>query len=342
MSLTQEQAQIRGRIDDAIAARRPFFNVHGLAGTGKTYLLTEVARHYPEAALVTFSNRAAALLREKTGRSATTIHRLIKKFRGLDEKNEPLFVPNHFTGRLVLLDESSVVNRGLANDLLAKVQTVITFGDPGQLEPVSGEPGFPHPDAILHEIHRQAQESGIIRQAHRVREGLRVAQDLPDVRLHSEVPYNLLRGADIILTCFKESRAIANAKMREARGIDGSTLRKGEPVMALKNDYARCIYNGEIWTVAEDCPPGAPLIITDGRQTLGFKDFSVDRLRFGSGGEKMMPFRVGYAQTVAGAQGSEWNNVILMNERPQDAKWLYTGITRAAKKIVIVGGGGTP
>jgi ATP-dependent exoDNAse (exonuclease V) alpha subunit len=319
--------------------------VHGLAGTGKTELLKAVAQRHPGAALATLSNRAAAILRAKTGRPATTLHRLIKKFTGLDGNGAPQFHNNNYQGRLCLLDESSVVNRGLANDALAKIDTLITFGDPGQLEPIRGDPGFPHRDAVLHEIHRQAQNSGIIRQAHRVREGLSVQSDTDVFILASFPSPELLRRADIDLCCTKATRALANSLMRQARGISGAMLIPGEPLMALKNDYRRGIFNGEIWTVDKDCRLGKdPLIISDGRQTLRFPDVSVEGLW--TGNPSSMPFRLGYAQTVAGAQGAEWPKVILLNERPHDPRWLYTGLTRASKKILVVQpqnfGGGSP
>jgi ATP-dependent exoDNAse (exonuclease V) alpha subunit len=105
--------------------------------------------------------------------------------------------------------------------------------------------------------------------------------------------------------------------------------------MATKNDYGRGIFNGEIWRVVEDCSLGHdPLIISDGEKTQTLKNVAVEGLW--AGDSDAIQFRLGYAQTVYAAQGSEWSSVLLVNQKPKNPKWVYTGITRASKRILVV------
>jgi ATP-dependent exoDNAse (exonuclease V) alpha subunit len=336
MRLTREQTAAADVIEGAIAAGVSTFCVHGAAGTGKTHLLAALAHKFPDAVVCALSNRATALLRHKIGRPAYTIHRLIKQFRGLDKYGDPIFDANDYHGSIALLDEASVVNAKLAADLVQKFDTVIAFGDPGQLDPVQGLPGFPHADATLHKIHRQAQGSAIIRQAHAVRNCQGYADDGPNfrVRILDELTYGDLLEADIALAHYRVTRDSLNTLMRESRGITGATLKVGEPIMATKNDYGRSIFNGEIWHVVEDCALcHDPLIINDGEKTQTLKNVAIEGLW--AGDPDAIQFRLGYAQTVYAAQGSEWGSVLLVNQKPKKPKWVYTGITRASKRILV-------
>ena len=165
-TLTAEQAAALAGLDAAISTRLPSYDVRGLAGTGKTEVLKHAARRYPRAPVVTFTNRAAAMLSGKIGRHATTIDGLVKTFNGIDEDGLPTFRPNGYHGEIVFVDEASTVNMDLADALRAKARTVVTFGDHGQLAPVDGPPGFAiDGDATLTIVHRQARDSAI-RQAH--------------------------------------------------------------------------------------------------------------------------------------------------------------------------------
>ena len=336
--LTAEQATVMAGIDRAIVAGDRTHVIQGIAGVGKTHLLCAVARRHPTAEVCALSNRAAALLRHKTGRPARTIHRLVKRFIGLDRHGDPLFDRNNHCGELVLVDEASVVNAELAADLQRNFDTVIAFGDPAQLQPVQGLPGFPRANAVLSEIHRQAQGNPIIRQAHAVRNGRGYTADGPEFRVKAreELTYGDLSEADIALTYFRDSRAILNSLMREARGITGVTLKAGEPVMSTKNYYDNAIFNGEIWYVVKDCALGHdPLTISDGRETQTLKNVAVEGL-WTTKDPDAIQFRLAYAQTVHASQGSEWSSVLLLNQKPKNPQWVYTGITRASQRVLVV------
>ena len=149
------------------------FTLHGLAGTGKTTVLASIAREHPEALLCTLTGKAASVLTRKTGAPAQTIHSAFYQLIGKshDERGRKVLHwkesqrANALRRRAILLDECSMVNDAMADDILRTGATVIACGDPGQLPPVVGKQFFDRPDFTLTEIHRQAQESPIIRQA---------------------------------------------------------------------------------------------------------------------------------------------------------------------------------
>ena len=91
--LSREQDEAVQRIEVFLAARRPeraWFSLQGLAGTGKSFTLAEIARRHPGAILCAPTGKAASVLARKSGLEATTIHSAIYNFRGeyVDERGE--------------------------------------------------------------------------------------------------------------------------------------------------------------------------------------------------------------------------------------------------------------
>lgn len=326
------------------------FVYHGLAGSGKTVVLASVARAVRQAVLCAFTGKATSILRAKTGLHATTLHSAIYFFRGLHEdedgKMQPIFEAKgdaaKLESRIVLLDECSTVGARLATDLLSTGALVIACGDPGQLPPVRDAAFFNRPDAMLHEIHRQAWDSPIIRQAHSVRHNGFYQGDTDDFRVVQWASPNDIGDADIILCWTNNTRLQLNHLKRSGMGIAHMWPKAGEPLMCLRNDHERHIYNGAIYRVIEDSAPGEPLQIMNGdvpitlrRHTIEGFDPNFDILK---NDDSFTPFAVAYAATVHKFQGSEENVVLLIDEYSRtDARreWAYTAITRAAKRIVV-------
>src|SRR5580704_11608245 len=104
------------------SGKRGHLWVGGLAGTGKTFVLQELARLYPDAPLLAPTNRAAHVIGSKLDRRAYTIHKAIKLCKG-EVRNkktrrwEPVFEHKEFSADLVLLDEGSMVDANLGRDL---------------------------------------------------------------------------------------------------------------------------------------------------------------------------------------------------------------------------------
>src|ERR1700677_2337285 len=246
-SLSTDQSLAMDSMEEFInsmSPASPYYVLHGLAGTGKTHLMTLLARRY-HAAMCAFTGKAASVLRTRTGMDVSTVHSAIYDFCGLadDEedtnKKRPIFSDKEDAGltkKLVLLDECSSVGTRLAEDLLNTGARVIACGDPGQVPPVRDSQFFIDPNTLLTEPHRQAWDSAIIRQAHAIRNTGRYAADGDDFRVIDKATENDLRICEIALCWRNTTRVRLNARRREVLGVRGLILREGEPLMCLQND----------------------------------------------------------------------------------------------------------
>ena len=330
-----------------------FFVMHGLAGSGKTTVLSAMAREFPNAMLCTFTGKAASILRLKTGLGAMTIHsafyRLTEERVKKNGKQELVFEEAHSEGSLsnalLLLDECSMINESMAQDLIRTGAKIIACGDPGQLPPVEGKQFFSKPDITLNTIHRQALESPIIRQAHAVRQGKPYEADGDAFRVarHGELTANEKLDADIILCWTNATKRAINRHVRELWGFQFMPHpQAGEPVLCLRNAPDYGIFNGAIYTLREPFMEGDTSIVIEVEgQGVRVPNVNFEGIKTGlSPGVKATTwFDFGYALTVHKAQGSEWDDVILIDEyRRKEGRreWLYTAITRAAKKITII------
>jgi exodeoxyribonuclease V len=350
ITLNDEQEAAAGLIFEYLGAARMRPTVlHGLAGTGKTTVLSEVARDVPQAILCTLTGKAASVLRRKTGLMASTIHAAFYKL--VDKTNDRLgreklhFEPTYGRGsladKIVLIDECSMINHGLAADIMRTGAKIVACGDPGQLAPVEGQRFFNEPDIILETIHRQAMESPIIRQAHAVRHD-RIYKDDGDFRfIKRGLTDQEIFSADVILCYTNDTRRVANAHARAVRGFWQSWPQPGEPVMCLKNAPAFGVFNGAVYALEVPFVEGdtSIQIDVDGVSTVipwvhfaGLKNCVPAHVEATTG------FDFGYAMTVHKAQGSEWPNVVLIDEYHkaiERREWLYTAITRASERITV-------
>lgn len=238
-----------------------------------------------------------------------------------------------------------MVGSRLALDLLDTGVRVVACGDPGQLPPVADHQYFTDPDLTLRTIHRQALESPIVRQAHRVRSTGTYVADGDDFQVLGGATDEHHRAADVALCWRNATRRALNARRRRVlRDLDGTTLRAGEPLMALQNDYRIGLVNGEVYVALADRAPGGDLLLRaeDGRELSVLNpriedlDGDFDERR---DDDEVKPFALAYAATVHKFQGSEADTVLLVDEhREGDGRreFLYTGFTRAAKRIFVV------
>ncbi|BBL53169.1 ATP-binding protein [Bartonella quintana] len=349
----------------------PLFRLFGYAGTGKTTL----ARYFAETVdgsvqFAAFTGKAAQVLRSKGASNACTIHSLIYCPRGEEEVSDeatgkkslaPTFALNRRSAaaraKLIIVDECSMVDEQLARDLMSFRTPILVLGDPGQLPPISGGSFFSNsaPDFLLSEIHRQARDNPIVRLAMDVREGRSIAYgDYGAARVvtRKEVNKQLVLDADQLLVGINRTRYLYNKRLRELKGFTENFPQAGDKLVCLRNDPAKGLLNGSLWKVLtsqkETVKPAINLLVKPEESERGVVKIKLLKAVFQDPDNEISwqlkkrhdDFDYGYALTVHKAQGSQWDNVVLFDEsfafRDMYARWLYTGITRAAERLTIV------
>jgi exodeoxyribonuclease-5 len=157
---------------------------------------------------------------------------------------------------------------------------------------------------------------------------------------------------DQILVGRNNTRRAYNMRLRERKGFTDPLPLAGDKLVCLRNNRKKGLFNGGLWNVAE-----RP---TTRRQILKLR-LTPDEGYAGKGvkvsvrpecftgkieeidwpaRKKYDEFDFGYVLTVHKAQGSQWDDVVLFDESfafpDSRERWLYTGITRAAKRLTVV------
>ena len=373
------------------AATSGLLLVTGGPGTGKTTILNGIlellGQMQLKCLLAAPTGRAAKRLTEVTGEDASTIHRLLEA--GIDpETGKMCFArdeSNPLKADVVIVDEMSMVDVQLLHSLLQAIpanKRVILVGDPDQLPPVG--PGFPFSDMLragvlpsvrLTEIFRQAQQSLIVMNAHRVNSG-----ELPELRVTDSDFFFLRRNSEE--TVATTIRDLCTTRLPQKMGIPAGQIqvlsptrkggvgtvalnqllqgalnpkapdkkekqfgdyifREGDRVMQIRNNY------DIIWKKTDGSAVGTGVFngdvgiitaIDTGSETMTivFDDREAD-YDF----TQLNELEPAYAMTVHKSQGSEYRAVILTawNGSPYllSRSILYTAITRARELLIIVG-----
>ena len=373
------------------AATRGLLLITGGPGTGKTTILNGIlellGRMQLRCLLAAPTGRAAKRLSEVTGEDASTIHRLLEA--GIDPATGKMFFARDEENPLkcdaVIVDEMSMVDIQLLHSLLQAIpqgKRLILVGDPDQLPPVG--PGFPFGDMLrsgvlpsvrLTEIFRQAQQSLIVMNAHRVNQGEMpdlkcVTSDFFFMRRSSEeavcslirdlcaarLPQNMGIPSDQIQVLSPTRKGAVgtvnlNRLLQEAlnppgpdkkeRAFGDYLFREGDRVMQIRNNY------DILWKKTDASMVGAGIFngdvgiiqsIDTGSETLSVLfDDKVAEYDF----TQLSELEPAYAMTVHKSQGSEYRAVVLTawNGSPYllSRSILYTAITRARELLVIVG-----
>ena len=365
--------------------------ITGGPGTGKTTILNGIlsllGQMQLRCLLAAPTGRAAKRLTEVTGEDASTIHRLLEASIG-PATGDMVFLrdaANPLKGDVIIVDEMSMVDVQLLYALLQAVprnKRLILVGDPDQLPPVG--PGFPFRDMLrsgvlpavqLTEIFRQAQQSLIVMNAHRVNQGqlpeLRtVTNDFFFMRRNSEegvstlirdlcttrLPKNMgIPPEQIQVLCPTRKGGVGTVSLnkllqaslnppspeKKERTFGEYLFREGDRVMQIRNNY------DILWKKCDGSAAGAGIFNGDvgtiqqiDPQTETLSVVFDDR-------EAVYDFtqlnelEPAYAMTVHKSQGSEYRAVILTawNGSPYllSRSILYTAITRARELLIIVG-----
>lgn len=334
------------------------FKLFGYAGTGKT----TIAKHFTQfvdgsTRFAAFTGKASYVLMKKGCHPASTIHALIyrpEKHNGITRFVLNRGSPAMTEASLIIIDECSMVDETMGKDLLSFGKPILVLGDPEQLPPIDGAGFFTStaPDVMLTDIHRQAEDNPIIRMATKVRLGEKLqlgnygdSSVVNNISLKDAVEWDQVLAGRLIT---KDS---VNQSMRRIKGFRSELPEVGERLMCSKNNHDIGIYNGGTFTVLEihqnkktpSIPTyllkddfGSDKVVNIHNGNFDPTDFPIPKAKK----HAINKFEFGYALTCHKSQGSEWPSVILYNEafcfRESAQKWLYTGITRAAEKIMVV------
>lgn len=351
----------------------------GGPGTGKSTsiraLLMLLRTRKIDFALAAPTGRAAKRLTEATGAQAKTLHRLLE-FAPHDnsyQRNEENPLPYQF----VIVDEFSMVDILLFYHLLKALPReshLLLVGDADQLPSVG--PGNALRDLLrsetvstvrLTELFRQAQQSKIIVNAHRINAGqmpytkieassdfffmaeedpLRVQQlvlDLVQRRLPARYRFNPMADIQVISPMYRGpvGVSILNEKLQAALNPASfaqvewgdRVFRIGDKVMQMRNDYDKGVFNGDVGWIrridAENSTLKVEFLEEAGPMLVDYDFHELDELV------------LAYAVTVHKSQGSEYPAVVipLVKEHRMllQRNLLYTAITRAKRFCVLVG-----
>ncbi|MFE8937102.1 ATP-dependent RecD-like DNA helicase [Streptomyces sp. NPDC007872] len=362
-----------------LALTRKVAVLTGGPGCGKSFTvrsIVELARaKKAKVVLAAPTGRAAKRLAELTGAEASTVHRLLELKPGGDaayDRDRPL------DADLVVVDEASMLDLLLANKLVKAVAPgahLLLVGDVDQLPSVgAGEvlgdllaPGSPVPAVRLTRIFRQAQQSGVVVNAHRINAGTPPRTDgLPDFFLFAEeetedaarvavevaarrIPAKFgldprrdvqvlapmhrgPAGAGALNGLLQQAITPARPDLPEKR-FGGRVFRVGDKVTQIRNNYdkgANGVFNGTVGVVTALDPVEQRLTVrTDEDEEVPYDFDELDELAHA------------YAVTIHRSQGSEYPAVVIpvtmsawmMLQR----NLLYTAVTRARKLVVLVG-----
>lgn len=280
---------------------------------------------------------------------------------------------------IVVVDEVSMLPKPMWALLLSHKIYVIACGDPGQLPPIGEENGIlDSPHIFLDEIMRQAQESEIIRLSADIRSHKEIkpfkGKEVNVVK-NSELCTGMMTWADQIICGKNDTRNYFNNCYRALKwqnpNISSAPL-VGDKIICLKNNWdiiteiGDALVNGTIGTLTNlttypNQHLGTKAIINfmpetaenDNWYDQEFHGLLIDwqlitthvptlnKENFRSFPKKLRPeqFDYGYCITCHKSQGSEYNNVLVIEEvlRATDhARWLYTAVTRASQKLTLV------
>ena len=270
----------------------------------------------------------------------------------LEEKKKVRFTLNTESdlkySNLVIVDEYSMLDNKIISDLQRVCKKILYLGDPFQLPPIAGECSI-KPNLLLTEIHRQALESPIIRASIDVREGRKLKYCLGEeftFASKKEIAPEIFLNAEQVLVGRNNTRTTWNKRFRQIKGFNEPLPQAGEKVICLKNNHEASLYNGMIEKVVAESikHSGYFDLFLKGMEAQVWNGDILGSNKvydYNSPYDRALErFDFAYCITVHKSQGSEWNDIVVYNEpigRPEErAKWLYTAITRAKKKLTVV------
>lgn len=368
ITLTPEQSVIAESILSDIERETPVTTLGGLAGTGKSVLVSHLVRKLRgsgiKCAVITPTGKAADVLQRKGLPDAKTIHSFIYN---CEKHKDGTFTFHKRTPAEIaadtdalIIDEASMVNRDLYNDLSSFGLPALYVGDHGQLEPIGDSPNLMEsPRYRLETIHRQAADSPIIRFAHALRTGETPRdfsydnKNTPALSIHPKASDEAagimgeITPATQFICALNRTRVSLNKEVRQDLGFNDPLPLPGDRIICLRNNKEAGLFNGMCGTVQSKRTGTTPFtceVLWDGRDVpqvtsfLGIT-FNTDKLPQ----DPWLPTKdtiladYAYAITCHKAQGSQSDHCIIYEDfLPalwSHARWRYTAATRAATTL---------
>lgn len=298
MELSEEQEVVASSILKWVIRGAPQTKVlTGAAGTGKTTLIMELLNRLPEnlrcrTAMVTFTGKASDVLAAKMETLKVncgyigTIHSLFYRPVDVNAEEESVTFKRRFGSdfnaveySLIIVDELSMIDSNMLEDLLFFRIPVLFCGDNQQLTPISADTAglLNKPSYTLHEVHRQAADNPIIQVATKIRKGedvpfgqigtkfIRIpakpANVIPLVDSFMEKYFVQKNGSGTMLCAANKTRHQLNTRVREKLGFAKQKYpQEGEIIVCLKNDRHTGLKNGTLCQVVSACVPIEPKI----------------------------------------------------------------------------------
>ncbi len=352
--------------------------VTGGPGTGKTTIIEAVTRVYRQLGLQVVlgapTGRAAKRLSEVTKHEARTIHRLLEfswtSGGFLRDASNPL------TADAVIIDETSMMDIHLMAHLLRAIPdtaSLIIVGDVDQLPSVG--PGMVLRDSIesgalpvvkLREVFRQAKESLIVANAHRVNRGemplepkgsselrdyyfieendaercVDILVELCRERIKERFDLDPIKDVQVIAPMQRGTLGVQklNTRLQEVLNPAGSgpsvqsggrVFRPGDKLIQIRNNYEKNVFNGDIGLIKSVDPSTGAITVNFSPDVVEYSRNALDELVHA------------YAVTIHKSQGSEYPAVIILLHTQHypmlQRNLVYTALTRAKRLAVLIG-----
>ncbi len=358
------------------AAENKVMIITGGPGTGKTTIINAVIKIFSaintRIMLAAPTGRAAKRMSETTTTEAKTIHRLLEYNirKGGFQKNEE----SPLDCQLLIVDEASMIDTILMHHLLKAIPPTSTFimvGDVNQLPSVGAgnvlkdiiDSGIA-PVVQLNEIFRQAKESSIIVNAHKINEGIIpilkssqenlddfyfIEQEEPEKvlqmiihlvkeRISKRFGFHAINDIQVLTPMHRGTVGAGNLNVELQKALNpgedgvsrgGRLYRVNDKVMQIVNNYDKEVYNGDIGRITSIDTESQEVKVSIDEREIVYDYSDLDELVHA------------YAVSIHKSQGSEYPAVVIpiltQHYVLLQRNLLYTGVTRGKKLVVIVG-----
>lgn len=393
INLSPAQQEVADKVIEWLGTDKQDLVIGGYAGTGKTTIGRWLQDEIGGASFCAYTGKAVNVLRRKGCLEVSTIHQAIYKMASKDrtplkeleqqledakssnamqsvtilekkiedlkeELAKPNWVPkNDGVKKFKIIDEFSMLDFKIVDDLRRQYKKILWFGDPYQLPPIA-DGGCPlKPDILLTEIHRQSENSPILKAATM----LRMGKDLPlcdwgafKFIKENDLTYDDMMSVDQVIVGKNKTRKFLNDWFRFNKGFstapnklsfDDCLPKKGENMMCMVNEHTLGLFNGMEVTVLEDAiahpskdyaylarfkgvgkAQGSLELNEDDKEKalecwmgqITGEEFKWSDLRL----RGLRRFDFAYAITCHKSQGSEYDSIVVFNEPVQSGDLL--------------------